>query len=86
MSSISELIVLTLNLGRINLLKENMIKAELTFCKQKPSFTSGTKQPSEFAAVSCQSLSQSFAMKIWAFSLHKPLWRPHTDTCLSAAL
>lgn len=71
MSSISGLTVLTLGLGRINLLKENMIQAELPFCKQKNSFTRGTKQPSEFAAVSCQSLSQSFAMKICASSLHR---------------
>lgn len=71
MSSISGLTVLALSLGRINLLKENMIQAELPFCKQKNSFTRGTKQPSELAAVSCQSLPQSFAMKICAFSLHR---------------
>lgn len=35
MSSISGLTVLALSLGRINLLKENMIQAELPFCKQK---------------------------------------------------
>lgn len=59
MSSISELTVLTLNLGRINLLKENTIKAELPFCKQKNliyTWYQATKW------VCCCQLSESFTI------------------------
>lgn len=59
MSSISGLTVLTLSLGRINLLKENMIQAELSFCKQK-NLIYTWHQATKWAC--CCQLSEPFAI------------------------
>lgn len=84
MSSISGLTVLALSLGRINLLKENMIQAELPFCKQK---THLHVAPSNQVSL-LLSVVRAFHNPLqWRFvplpytGLHKPLRTPHTDTC-----
>lgn len=89
MSSISGLTVLTLSLRRINLLKESMRQAELPFCKQKNPFIHGMKQPSEFAAVSCQSFFTILCNENLCLFLTEgctSLWEHHTLTYCTSLL
>lgn len=86
MSSISGLTVLTLSLGRINLLKENMIEAELPFCKHKNliyTWHQATKW------VCCCQLSESLTILcnedlcLFLAQSCTNLWGDHTLTCAS---
>lgn len=86
MSSISGLTVLTLSLGRINLLKENMIEAELLFCKQK-NLIYTWHQATKWAC--CCQLSEPFTIlcdeDLCLFLAQSciSLWGDHTLTCAS---